>query len=252
MATLPEVPNEVFQLLRTHVDFITRSSDAYDEGFLAEAKRFATSLRTLFHGELPYRSLMAQAEGLHGKFVSTATPSGSDNSSKYGGLIRTAKFDGRPIYFAPLDLFWYVRWLPFTDWWNEPVFVDDRRKELSRRELVLAIADMDCGSNFDPNLSGGYTLMSEHPTLGWTQKPGDGLITIPERAAIRQIVHETLRTLLPPYRKMPKGEVDARLAAAMQKACERPATIPPSPGCHRNDPCPCGNNKRFKYCHGAM
>jgi len=256
MTTPPAIPNHIVQLLRDHVDFVVRSSDAYDDGYQSEATRFAVSLRTLFHDTLPFRSLLAQTDGLHGNFVSMAIPTtiprGTDAPSRYGGLIRTARFDGRAVYYAPLDGAWYSRWLSFSDWWNEPVFMDDERAELSRRELVLAVASKDGGSNVDPTLSELYAHLSEHESLGWVQSSGAATITVPERAAVRQVVHETLRTLLPPYRKMPKAEADPRLAAAMLKASERPLSIPPSPGYRRNDACPCGSGKRVKFCHGAV
>lgn len=250
--TTPPIPNQVIQPLRAHVDFVVRSSDAYDEGYQGEVKRFTTSLRALFHDALPFRSLMALADGLHSNFVSTAVPLGTEGLSKYGGLVRTAKLDGRPICYAPLDGAWYARWMTFSEWWNEPVFTDDQRVDLSRRELVVAIANKDGGSNVDPNLSDVYALLSEDAKFGWVQKPDEGPTTSPERAAVRQIAHETLRTLLPPYRKMPKVEADVRLAAAILKANELPPSIPPSQGYRRNDPCPCGSKKRFKVCHGGV
>jgi len=252
----PAIPNQIIQHLRDHVDFVVRSSDAYDEGYQSEVKRFAVSMRTLFHDALPFRSLMAQAEGLQGNFITTAIttaiPHGADHLGKYGGLIRTAYLDGRPTYYAPLDSAWNARWLSFSDWWNEPVFMNEQRAELSRRDLALSIANKDGGSNVDPNLSDIYALLSQHESPGWVQSSGEAAITAPERAAIRQIVHETLRTLLLAYRKMPKAEADPRLAAAMLKASERPPSLPPSQGYRRNDVCPCGSSKRFKYCHGAV
>src|SRR5262252_3197198 len=89
---LPNIPFSLLQPLRAHVDFVGRSSDAYDNGYQAEVKRFATSMRTLFHDALPFRSLMSQVGGLHGKFITTLLPREVENQSKHGNLIRAALF----------------------------------------------------------------------------------------------------------------------------------------------------------------
>ena len=251
--TPAQIPNDLVQLLREHIDFVVRSSDAYDEGYESEAKRFAVLLRTLLHDAAPFRSLMANVQGLQGNFISTAIPRKPEKlgaAGKHGDWIRTAKLDGRPIPFAPLDLSWYARWLPFADWWNEIVFLDDERNALSRKDIVVLVAGKDAGSNFDLNLTFAYQRLSMHETWGFAEDRGAEAVKPAERAAVRQVVHELLRTLLPPYRKLPKQTNDARLASAMDKACERPADVPPMQTFRRNDVCPCGSGKRVKFCHG--
>jgi hypothetical protein len=250
--TTPDIPPSLLQPLRAHVDFIGYSSDAYDNGYQAEVKRFATSMRALLHEALPFRSLMNQVGGLHGKFISTVLPRETENLSKHGGLIRAALLDGRAIYYAPLDRVWHSHWLTFPEWWNEIVFIDDQRMEVSRRDMILSVADKEAGSNVDPNLSAAYAELSQHESFGWIEKLGGPTSSSAERAAARQIVHETLATLIPLYRKTPKPTTDPRLAAAMQKADERPPSLGASQGPSRNGPCPCGSSKRFKNCHGTV
>lgn len=252
-ATPAQIPNDLVQLLREHVDFIVRSSDAYDEGYHAEVKRLAVALRTLLHDAAPFRSLMANVQGTQGNFISTAIPRTADNLSKggrHGDWIRTAKLDGRSIFFAPLDMAWYARWVSFSDWWNEAVFLDEEHRPMTRKDLVVSVANKDAGSNVDLNLTFTYMRLSQHDTWGWTESANVEASTPAERAGVRQIVHELLRTLLPPYRKLPKQVPDLRLAQAMQKASEPPANLPPMQSYRRNDACPCGSGKRVKACHG--
>ncbi len=254
-----QIPAAILLPLREHVDFVVHAADAHDAGFTSEITRCAVALRALFHSPAPFLSLVAQADGLLGGFLSTALPRGAEGVGRYGGLITTANFDGRSIYFSPLDSAWYGRWLKFADWWNEPVFIDERKKELSRRDVVLAIAAKDGGSNVDPNLAVMYARLSEfesasmarNATLKLNATSGEA-VTNPERAAMRQIVHETLRTLFPTYRKFPKPDTDPRLNTALAKAIERPASLPFPPAIRRNDACPCGSGKKLKYCHGAI
>jgi SEC-C motif len=282
MTTSPQkqrpIPANVLAPLREHVDFVVRAVDAHDVGFTSEITRVAVALRALFHSPTPYLSWLARAEGLHGGFLSTALPRDTAGVGRYGSLVITANFDGRAIYFCALDSAWFGRWVSFADWWNEPVFIDDMRKELSRRDVVLTVAAKDGGSNLDRNLTVAFARLSAFnkddgsmdPSLalayahlaaieaaGTTQNATSAdesaeRVTNQERAALRQIAHEALRTLIPTYRKFQKITNDERLNAALAKGIERPASLPFPPAIRRNDACPCGSGKKLKYCHGAI
>jgi hypothetical protein len=253
------IPAAVLIPLREHVDFVVRAADAYDAGFTAEITRCAVALKALYHSPAPYLSWLAKADGLQGGFLSTALPRGAEGVGRYGSLVITANFDGRPIYFCPLDSAWFGRWVKFSDWWNEPVFIDELKQELSRRDVVLAVAAKDGGSNLESSLTIAYSRLSEFATLGMAPNAlpvANASSTEPvssqERAALRQIAHEALRTLIPTYRKFQVPVSDPRLNAALAKAIERPATLPFPPPIRRNDACPCGSGKKLKGCHGAI
>lgn len=253
-----QLPASVLVPLREHVDFVVSATDAHDAGYTSEITRCAVALRALFHSPAPYLSWLAQADALQGGFLSTALPRGIEGIGRYGSLVITANFDGRAIHFCALDSAWYGRWVRFSDWWNEPVFVDELKKDLSRRDVVLAVAAKDTGPNLDPNLALAYARLSEFNSVNSpnatanTNASSAEPVTNPERAAIRQIAHEALRTLIPSYRNNPKPTSDARLNAALGKAIERPTSLPLSPTIRRNDPCPCGSGKKLKACHGAI
>jgi len=147
----------------------------------------------------------------------------------------------------------YKRWLPYRDWWNEIVFVDDRKQSLSRKELILAVANQDGGAHVDPTLSETYARLSRHNSLGWViSTPVQALqIPNPERAAIRQISHEVLKTLIPEYSKQPNHVADVIFGGAMVHEGLVVPPLPPPRTVRRNDQCPCGSGKKFKKCHGA-
>jgi hypothetical protein len=238
---------------------VVSAADAYDLGFTSEITRCAVALRALYHSPPPYLSWLAQADGLHGGFLSTALPRDAEGVGRYGSLVITANFDGRPIYICALDSAWTGRWVKFSEWWNEPVFIDELKKDLSRRDVVLAIAAKDGGTNLDPNLTMAYTRLSQFESVGVTQNAPSNAnalsaetVTSPERAALRQIAHEALRTLLPTYRKFQQPVNDPRLNAALAKAIERPTSLPFPPSVRRNEACPCGSGKKLKVCHGAI
>jgi hypothetical protein len=240
------------------MDFVVRAADAHDLGFISEITRCAVALRALFNSPPPYLSWLAKADGLHGGFLSTALPRDAAGVGRYGSLVLTANFDGRAGYLGSLDSAWSGRGVKFSDWWNEPVYIDEAKKELSRRELVLAVAAKDGGSNLDPNLAFAFSRLAEFETLAGTPNaiPANTSsaepVTNQERVALRQIAHEALRTLIPSYRKFHKPVSDPRLNAALAKAIERPALLPFPPMIRRNDVCPCGSGKKLKYCHGQM
>jgi len=263
MTTAPQrsrpIPPAVLTTLREHVDFLVRATDSYDAGFTSEITRCAEALSALFHSPMPYLSWLAQADALHGNFLSSALPSGMEGAGRFGSLVMIANFDGRPIYFCALDSAWYGRWLKFSEWWSEPVFINEAKKELSRRDVVLAVADKDDRSNLDPNLTLMYANLAAFAAARGMQNatpkttaPSPDAITNPERAAIRQIVHEALRTLFPTYRKFLQPVSEPRLNAALARGIERPASLPFPPPIRRNEACPCGSGKKVKYCHGAI
>lgn len=234
--------------LDDHVGFLARSSQAFDEGHYGESKRLAVSLRVLFHDTRHSHSLLGQLGRLGHSFITTATPYEAANLSSHGGLVMMSTFGGAAEYIAPLDTPIFKDWRPFEDWWSEPVFVDKEKRVLSRRNLILSVADQDGGAHVDPTLSETYARLSRHNSMGWTQMPGGAPIPHAEKAAIRQIAHEVLRTLIPTYRKASnKGDMVFGGGGVFQgkhaPALPRPQKI------GRNEFCPCGSGQKFKKCH---
>lgn len=253
MAGIAQSQDELQAHLRDHLRFLAASSDAFDAGHDGESKRLAVSLRVLFHDTAKSRSLLGQLDRLSGRFISTALPHDSGNLLTHGGLIMTAMKGQSTTYYAPLDDTIIHRWLPFGDWWNETVFVDDQRATLARRGLVLAVANQDGGAHVDPMLSETYARLSRHNSMGWVISPGERPIPNAERAAIRQIAHETLKTLEAGYKKKPTIEANIFMGGGMvHEGAGPPSPIPRPEKFGRNEPCPCGSGIKFKKCHGAI
>jgi hypothetical protein len=247
---VPQSRPELEQHLDDHLSFLRNSADAYDLGQDGEAKRLAVSIRVLLHDTANSASLLGQLDRLNGNFLSTAIPHDESNLLTHGGLIMM----GGGKYLAMLDDVPIKRWMPFQDWWNEIVFVDDRKERLSRKQLVLAVANQDGGAHVDPKLNETYARLSRHNSLGWvvtdgkTSKP----IPKPERAAIRQIAHEVLVSCVPDYKKKVEHKVDIITGGAMFHKGSSPPPLPKQQKVGRNDPCPCGSGRKYKKCHGNV
>jgi hypothetical protein len=151
-----------------------------------------------------------------------------------------------------------MRTTDFDTWWNSTVFIDSKGSELSRKGLVLAVANQDGGAHVDPSLNQTYADLSRNNSLGWvfsdgkTTQPMEG----PERAAIRQIAHEFLKSLIPGYTKTPVYPPDGMImggAVVLQgaDATARVASLSEKKKVGRNESCPCGSGKKFKRCCGA-
>lgn len=250
---VPQSVSDLEQHLSDHIGFLKLSSDAFDQGLDGEAKRLAASIRVLCHDTASSHSLLGQVGLLDRKFISTAIPHDPRNRATHNGLAMVAAKGRDTLYIPMLDGTPYRRRIPFQDWWAETVFVDDRRATLSRRDLILAVANQDGGAHVDPSLSETYARLSRHNSLGWVIQAGSTSTPIPkpERAAVRQIAHEVLCTLVPDYRKEQTQKADVFFGGAMAFdgiPDEWRARLKPG----RNDPCPCGSGKKFKKCHGAV
>jgi hypothetical protein len=204
--------------LKEHIEFLISSANAYDNGYKSESKRLAVSIRVLLHDTQQSTSLLSQLNQKNGKFVDTATPIEDNNASSHAGLIMISATNFGSEYIAPLDkpIMGTKIWSPFDTWWNDIVFIDKQSRKLSRKEIILGVANKDGGAHVDPSLDDKYAALSRHNSLGWVQTDGvnDRHIPDPEKAAVRQIAHEVLKTLIPEYQTIsPKPPKDGIIFA---------------------------------------
>lgn len=248
----PQVPRsqaELAEHLSEQVTFLKASAASFDAGFLGEAKRLAHTIRVLVHDTKRSRSLLGLL-GLKSLFLDTALPPAPGNIMPQAGLVMMGL--GGPEgdrYLAMGDGTPYSRWVTFDEWWGCAVFVDDHKQVLTRRNLVLIVANQDGGSHVDPTLDEVYARLTRDNSMGWLIVAGQVQRPMPEpaRASVRQIAHELLRTLDPSHGWKP--EYNVGMYAGGMAAFNGP--VPPSfDGVRRNDPCPCGSGKKFKTCHG--
>ena len=244
---------ELQQHLKDTVQALELSGRAFDEGFEGEAKRLAVAIRVLVYDTSYSKSLLGQLELKTISFYDTCAPRPNHAYITYSGLTATDITPQGATYVALLDNLPPDRppyWASFDQWWNRVIFVDQRRNETSRKDLILAVANKDGGVHVDPVLDEKYANLSRRNTLGWrfSNAKGDVPLEGPEKAAIRQIAHEVLKSLNPAMPTM-KPKLKGTLFVGPTVMIQGKHTTLPKVG--RNDPCPCGSGKKYKRCHGA-
>ncbi len=242
--------------LQAHLDeqigFLRTSAAAYDRGFEGEAKRLAVTIRVLLHETASSHSLLAQLRRRSGEFWELGFPPAPGSVIAHGSLVAIAMMtNGPPRYVAPLDDVPLKRLVSFEEWWSAPIFEHPDGAMLSRRDLVLATVNQDGGAHVDPALDETYARFARDNAMGWTYPSSAGAQPIhgAAQAAIRQIAHEVLKTLVPGYEKNPEYPPDT--SVIMGGASVVRGSAPPIPTVGRNDPCPCGSGRKYKRCHGA-
>jgi hypothetical protein len=260
VAKRPLNQTELEKHLDEQLGFLESSAASFDTGYEGEAKRLAVTLRVLLHDTKKSHSLLGQLGRKNATFFDSAFEFNPANLASHGGLVFVAVGPPRTRYVAMLDDVPVSRFSPFDKWWAAQVFVDQERRILTREDLVLIAANQDGGAHIDPGLDETYDKLSRENALGWVAvengaaRPMDG----PERAAIRQIAHEVLKTLKPGYTKVPSHPTGV-LVGGMSMVhgaprSETPAAVRPMQATERkirrNEPCPCGSGRKYKHCHG--
>jgi hypothetical protein len=244
--------------LTDQIHFLESSAESYDAGFDGEAKRLANSIRLLLHDTKKSKSLLGQLGLKNMEFYDTAFEYAPNDPLYDAGLIvKSCDLEtGEWKFSPPLDTVPQIRKTKFEIWWNTPVFVDTMRNKLSRKDLILFIANQDGGAHVDPSINETYAALSRKYSLGWSyQVQGENIpIKRAERAAIRQIAHEVLKTLKPGYGKQATFAEKSIAFGPLGLRKGSPHTPSGSPQPRkkvgRNDPCSCGSGKKSKKCCG--
>jgi len=245
---------ELQEHLRDTVQALELSSRSYDAGFEGEAKRLAAAIRVLVHDTNSSKSVLGQLGKKSIQFYETAVPRDPRTITTYSGLTAIGATPHGAKYVAVLDMLppgACPRWVSFDQWWNGVIFVDLRGNRTSRRDLILAVANKDGGAHVDPVLDGKYADLSRRNSLAWrfSGPGGDVPLEGPQKAAVRQISHEVLKSLNPAMPVL-KPKVTGVLSMGGSLVIEEQQTVAPKIG--RNAPCPCGSGKKYKRCHGKM
>jgi len=243
---------ELREHLRDTLQAVELSACAFDEGHEGEAKRLAAAIRVLVHDTGHSKSLLGQLGLKTIPFCDTSIPRHPKTIMTYNGITAIGLTSQGATYVAPLDelpVGSLPRQVSFTEWWNGVVFVDQGGHETTRGDLILAVADKDGGDHVDPMLDEKYASLSRRNALAWrfSGPRVDVPLERPEKAAVRQIAHEILRSLNPAMPSM-KPKVQGGLFMGLRAEVEDKLAIVPKVG--RNEPCPCGSGKKYKKCHG--
>ncbi|MEZ9686609.1 hypothetical protein AB4453_23915 [Vibrio atlanticus] len=194
--------------LKDSCDFLEISCRAFDDGYIGEGKRLATTLRVLLHDTQSSKSLLSQLKvKTEMRYLNTAIPYDPKNLMSHHGLVGIRGCNENAEYFAFLDdSVGAVKYVKFPNWWNEIVISDSNKNQFCRRELVLSLTNKDGGAHVDPKLTDKYAALSRNNSIGWVFHNGDentegsGIIGI-ELHSVRQIAYECLESI---KRKFPQ------------------------------------------------
>jgi hypothetical protein len=238
--TIAQSKAELEEQLKHQLSFLKNSASLVDQGHLEESKRLAVAMRVLVHDSATSHSLLGLL-GVKGiAFCDTAGDHNPRNLLPHQGLVAIHVTGEGARYAAMLDDSPHGQGtaVAFDQWWNKVVVVDSERNALTRRDLVLAVANKDGGAHVDPELSKVYARLSRSNSLGWAFTGAEGTLPLdnPVPASIRQMAHELIKTL----------EARTPLPATPQSGPRPASGTTPS----RNRPCPCGSGRKYKHCHG--
>lgn len=244
--------------LKKHLDeqlhFIELSCESFDSGFESESKRIAVSIRILLHDTNSSHSLLKQLNMKKINFYDSAIEYNERSQAPHHGLIWLATAPPKNRYVAMMDgtPSKFIRKVNFDEWWNKVVLVDVSKNRLSRKDLILIATNQDGGAHIDPKLNKIYANIARENSIGWKYHTpnGDTNIEGPERASIRQIAHEILKTLRPGYEKKLDIKAGVFVTGLQIGSVEDFPNIRSHHKVGRNDRCPCGSGKKYKYCHG--
>ena len=197
-----QTEDELKDQLKDQIDFLVKSSKAYDEGLTSEAKRLATVIRILLHDTQNSTSLLTLFLKKDMLFYDTSLDYGQNKLLLTPGLLMLKMGSSGGEYVPPLGNGPPTRYcrgkIPFTQWWNKIVLIDNKGNKLTRKDLVLTVCNKDGGAHVDPKLDEAYYALSRSNSLGWKYiKNGvkKDFANRPELASIRQISYEVLKSL---------------------------------------------------------
>jgi len=182
----------------------------YDDNNEIVALSIATAIRVFVHDTARSVSLLTHVGRKSGQFLSTSfrTP----REAVHLGLVRRINVGvhdgvgGEAKYWPLCDERYFptptlhFMFMPFDDWWSERVF-ENSKSFLTRKDLVLFIANKDGGAHFETEVderydgfrkswSGGSSLFGRQSGMK------RGYDNIPVYPAVRQIAHELLHSKL--------------------------------------------------------
>jgi hypothetical protein len=205
---IPQTRSELLAALGTQMDFLRRSSAAFDAGHQNEAIRLATPVRVLVHQTASSHALLAQLGLLDSLgFVDTAVdarvkrevgPHGQTmlRQTTSPGVLAGIGLEAGGLRFFPLMGGEKAPRVAFADWW-EPDLVPPTATErgISRKWLVLAMTNQGGGAHVDPSVDARYAAFLANQAGLSISDTSSPIVNSVAHVAMRQIAHEILLTL---------------------------------------------------------
>lgn len=204
-----EINRDHLDHLVEQLSFLDDSCAAYDEGKRAESKRLATTVRVLLHDTSASTSLLTHlgvkdkikwADGIVYEYLKNLIEEQEKGNQGSMSLLTTVKLGAG--FLENYDLVQHVpvfeiqelgkRWTPFDYWWTTNRIVDEEFNPLSRKQIVLWIANTDGGAHIG-KMAATYRAISRESSMGITLSKLEGKSKAddsPLPAAMRQIAEE--------------------------------------------------------------
>ena len=139
--------------LKTHLSFIVRSCELYDQGHKEEALRVAVSLRVMFHDTKRSISLLKHLQRKESIHLISTFVSQKSMSAKYGNVhwhsVIPVMLTSQGVQ-APMNSWPTRSVLVVDDWWQEQIWLEGPIA-LSRKDIILSAANQDGGAHVDAN-----------------------------------------------------------------------------------------------------
>ncbi len=252
---------ELVNHLLSHLKFLYSSNASYDNGFEDESKRIATTIRVLFHDTSKSKSLLQQLNLKNRlSYLDTCMPYFPMNLMPHMGLLQMRVTTGSGASYLPVldngaeDFHKQNKLISFDNWWDKIIVLKDSKSNIfTRKNLILYIANQDGGSHVDPELDKMYWEITRNNSLGWEYVDTIGNIkkapdNNPAFASVRQISYEVIKTF-ETYYGIDLMTIDNN--ELLNRIDNYRLIVKPDYKVGRNDPCPCGNNKKYKVCCGT-
>lgn len=172
----------------------------YDDGNQEEAVNLAIHTRALLHSTGKNESPISQLQIKNNIFVlSTTTQYIPGKPGAYYGLLGEILAEGEEskgdlLPMCQVDKEFVNKWHGFDDWWNELV-VNDQGFSLSRKDVVLMIANQNGGAHIAADHDEKYAAWARDGS-GWIQSDNQESILPYDKvyATMRQIAFEILKS----------------------------------------------------------
>lgn len=204
--------DELAKALNEQLEMLSKSCKEFDRGYVFESKRISVNLRILWYNTKQSKGLASQlnlanevidtAFVVPPTFITAGIPAPPSDERRLfavgGSRAHAPLFDYGPAGFYKT---------PFHQWWEGNVLSDGEGHKFTRKDLVLAVANTDGGAHVDPTLDSEYYSLTRKGTFGIirvvpTEDPKVfKRVETPSPVAVtlRQIGHETLKSLCPDY-----------------------------------------------------
>jgi hypothetical protein len=215
--------DELCDLLVEQYGLLQSSALSFDRGNEAEALRLATTVRVLVHDTSQSHSLVGQLGTTDRLWVSDTSflpfHVGGMDANQALTLIhkvlfpQTALVTLGPGLYVPHCATYDTRMAPqrpFADWWSASIASDPGNFKVTRKQLVLDLANREGGAHVDrrpprpwfealdrTNFEGWEQVHGAHPSdPDFGSRPGVAFDGSVARASMRQVADEVLVTLL--------------------------------------------------------